>query len=86
MIGRELVRNLIARAMQSQDDPYSVEMQGWFTNALKRYGPGALRFANSLVNGGSKIQDENKNAKEQHSFNFYAKQDDNEVPGSSFRF
>ena len=66
----ELVRDLIADAMQSQDDPNSVETQGWFTNALKRYGPGALKLANSLVNGGYKIQEENKNAKEQHSFNF----------------
>ena len=38
LIGRKLVRDLIARAMQSQDDPYSVEMQGWLTDILKKYG------------------------------------------------
>ena len=83
----QLVRDLIARAMQSQDDPNSVELQGWFTDALKKYGPGALQLANSLVNGGSKVQEEDKNAEEQHDFHFYekaAKQDDNEVPGSRF--
>ena len=79
LIGRMLVRDLIARAVQSQDDPYSAEMQGWLWDALKHVGSHALRLANNYVNGGSKIKEEDTNAEEQHSFNFdekAAKQED----------
>ena len=54
LIVHKLSRDMIARAMQWHFDPNSVEMQGWFTNALKAYGPCALQLANSLVNGGHK--------------------------------
>ena len=72
----QLVRDLIARAMESGDEPSLAEIQGWLSKLgglVKKYGPKALKVANSLVNGGL------KNAKEQHSFHFYqkaAKQDD----------
>ena len=80
LIGRKVASDLIARAMQLQDDPYSVEMQGWLTDILKKYGKRALQLANDYVNGGPKIEEGDVNAEEQHSFNFYDK------PGTSFRF
>ena len=75
----QLVRGLVARAMESDDEPSLAEIQGWLSTAWN-----LVKTALSLYEKAAMQEDEPTDAVEQHSFHFYqkaAKQDDQLVRG-----